>query len=72
MDDFKLFFSLQTRLNAKMMLDIFGKDWPHYQEKWVRSNDNFLYFMSSLDDLNKEKVIEWARKNLEQPASFLE
>jgi len=63
MDSFDLFISLQNNLCADVLREIFGHDWQHYERKWKVSNENFLYFMTMLDDDNKKKVLNWGTNN---------
>ena len=63
MDSYHLLFNLQINFNTDVIKEIFDDDWLHYQEKWERSEGNFLYFMNSLDDVNKNKLLKWGLKH---------
>lgn len=63
MESYNLFISLQINFCTQVIKDIFGDDWLHYERKWLHSNQNFLYFMSMLDDDNKKKVLDYAKLN---------
>ena len=63
MESYHLLFNLQINFNTGVIKEIFDDDWTHYQEKWERSDGNILYFMNSLDDVNKNKLLKWGLKH---------
>jgi hypothetical protein len=59
--DFNIFLSMQCEFSYDVARYIFGGDKQHFWEKWLSSGDNIIKFLSSLDNLNRRKMIEWGR-----------
>lgn len=54
-----MFIKMQYHMSSDVLKILFPEDWYHYYVKWKDSNDNFLIFINNLDDINKEKVLNW-------------
>jgi hypothetical protein len=54
---------LQYNFDKNMCNIIFENDSCHFFEKWEKSNNNIIDFLSRLDKQNKHKILDWVLKN---------
>lgn len=59
---YQLFMYLQFNFNKDMCDKVFGDLSDHLFQKWLRCDNNMLNYMSTLDDGNKIKLIDWGVK----------
>lgn len=56
---FNDYLTLQCNFSYIVCKEIFGEDVEHYWRKYETSDRNMIYFISRLDEGNREKVFEW-------------
>jgi hypothetical protein len=56
---FDKYMAMQCNFSYSVCQDIFPGDADHYWQKWKRSNENLLNFLSGLDIMSIRKVMEW-------------
>ena len=60
-----MFITMQHHMSNDILKQIFPEDCAHYNKKWIDSSNNFLIFISKLDDINRHKVLKWGMSIVE-------
>jgi hypothetical protein len=50
---------MQCNFSYEIAEDIFIIDQDHLWDKWIRSRTNIINFLSSLDQVNQQKMMNW-------------
>jgi len=58
---FSIFMSMQCNFSYEIAEDIFIIDQQHFWDKWIRSRANIISFLSSLDQVNQQKMMNWGQ-----------
>jgi hypothetical protein len=56
---FQIFLAMQCNFSYEVAGHVFYGDSDHFWTKWVRTERNIINFLSSLDNLNRRRMIEW-------------
>ena len=55
----------QNKICSPVFEELFGDLYTHILDKWLRCGGNFLNFMSLLDDVNKQIVLNWIERSFD-------
>ena len=58
---FQYFLKLQNNFNKTMSDQIFGSLSDHLYAKWMKCDNNILNFLSRLDQVNRQKLFNFAK-----------
>ncbi len=58
-EHYNLFLTMQNRFNYEICEQLFGKLADHLYTKWSYSDRNMLFFITRLDEDNKDKILKW-------------
>ena len=61
---YNIFLHLQNRVSKDICDEVFGELSEHIYIKWINCDYNIIYFLSQLDDANKEKLLYWGNNSL--------
>jgi hypothetical protein len=63
--DFDKYLYVQNNFCLNLCNTIFEENGPHLYNKWIQTNNNLILFINRLDDLNKYKLFNWIKLNLD-------
>ena len=58
-ENHNLFLTMQNRFNYEICEQLFDKLASHLYNKWTYSDRNMLFFLTRLDEENKDKILKW-------------
>ena len=62
----ELFLVMQNQFNFSVCEELFGSLAEHLYDKWSYSDRNMLFYLTRLDSYNKDKVLKWGLRLLQE------
>jgi hypothetical protein len=66
-ESYNILSSLQSNFDIYMCDNIFGLNSNHIYDKWITSQQNIINFLTTLDHVNRQKLLNYASEQFLDP-----